>query len=110
MSYKNVDLSIVLKDVARKAVIMEVPSIRRAITYNKDGDVFLKTDGININVSLAATIIEFSSKTFKNIFHPFLFIGNVQIYGNFELESSLHESNSCDGANIWYRGRCSSHC
>lgn len=52
MSYKNVDLSIVLKDVARKAVIMEVPNIRRAITYNKDSDIFLKTDGININVTI----------------------------------------------------------
>lgn len=51
MSYKNVDLSIVLKEVARKAVIVEVPSIRRAITYNRNDDIFLKTDGINIVVS-----------------------------------------------------------
>lgn len=49
MNYKNVDLSIVLKEVAKKSVIIEVPSISRAITYNKDGDIFLKTDGININ-------------------------------------------------------------
>lgn len=47
-TYKNVDLSIVLKEVARKSVIVEVPHIRRAITYNRDDDVFLKTDGINI--------------------------------------------------------------
>lgn len=51
MSYKNVDLSIVLKEVARKAVIVEVPSIKRAITYNRNDDIFLKTDGINIVVS-----------------------------------------------------------
>lgn len=49
MNYKNVDLSIVLKEVAKKSIITEVPSISRAITYNKDGDIFLKTDGININ-------------------------------------------------------------
>lgn len=48
MTYKNVDLSIVLKEVARKSVIVEVPQIRRAITYNRDDDIFLKTDGINI--------------------------------------------------------------
>lgn len=48
MSYKNVDLSIVLKEVARKSVIVEVSQIRRAITYNRDDDIFLKTDGINI--------------------------------------------------------------
>lgn len=51
MSYKNVDLSIVLKDVANKSVITEVPLIKRAITYNKNDDIFLKTDGINITVS-----------------------------------------------------------
>lgn len=50
MSFKNVDLSLVLKEVARKAVIMEVPNIKRAITYNKNNDVYLKTDGINIVV------------------------------------------------------------
>lgn len=48
MTYKNVDLSIVLKEVARESVIVEVPQIRRAITYNRDDDIFLKTDGINI--------------------------------------------------------------
>lgn len=50
MAFKNVDISLVLKDVARKAVIMEVPHIRRAITYNKNSDIYLKTDGINIVV------------------------------------------------------------
>lgn len=59
MSYKNVDLSIVLKEVARKAVIIEVPHIRRAITYNRDGDVFLKTDGINIIVSIEMSAVTF---------------------------------------------------
>lgn len=51
MQYKNVDLSIVLKDVAHKSVVSEVPLIKRAITYNRDNDIFLKTDGINITVS-----------------------------------------------------------
>lgn len=51
MTYKNVDLSIVLKDVAKRSVVSEVPLIKRAITYNKDNDIFLKTDGINIAVS-----------------------------------------------------------
>lgn len=51
MAYKNVDLSIVLKEVAQKSVISEVPLIKRAITYNKNDDIFLKTDGINITVS-----------------------------------------------------------
>lgn len=51
MNYKNVDLSIVLKDVANKSVITEVPLIKRAITYNKNDDIYLKTDGINITVN-----------------------------------------------------------
>lgn len=52
MTYKNVDLSIVLKEVAKKSVISEVPLIKRAITYNKNADIFLKTDGINITVRI----------------------------------------------------------
>lgn len=45
---KNIDLSTILKDVARKSVISEVPLIKRAITYNQQDDLVLKTDGINI--------------------------------------------------------------
>lgn len=52
MSYKNIDISNVLKEAARKSVISEVPLIKRAITYDKNNDIFLKTDGINITVSL----------------------------------------------------------
>ena len=51
MSYKNVDLSSVLKHVAAKAVISEVPLIKRAITYTQGEDLILKTDGINMSVS-----------------------------------------------------------
>lgn len=83
MSFRNIDLSIVLKDVAKKAVITEVPYIRRAITYNKGDDVMLKTDGINMVVrtlvihqlqifqfrkKLLPKIIKFDSKTHVNMF------------------------------------------
>lgn len=52
MTYKNIDISNVLKESARKSVITEIPLIKRAITYNKNNDIFLKTDGINITVSI----------------------------------------------------------
>lgn len=52
MTYKNIDLSIILKEVAKKSIITEVPLIKRAITYQKNDDIFLKTDGINITVRL----------------------------------------------------------
>lgn len=55
MSYKNVDLSIVLKDVAHKSIVSEVPLIKLAITYNKNDDIFLKTDGINITVCVLSS-------------------------------------------------------
>lgn len=48
---KNIDLSSILKDVARKAVISQVPLINRAITYVQNDEIILKTDGINIVVS-----------------------------------------------------------
>lgn len=103
MSYKNVDLSIALKEVARKAVIMEVPNIRRAITYNRDGDIFLKTDGININVSVTfprrLPIIYLPIKIPRFL----LKLGNVQIHGDSESEPSVHQSNSCHGPNVRHR-------
>lgn len=49
---KNIDLSTILKDVARKAIISQVPLINRAITYVQKDEIILKTDGINIVVSI----------------------------------------------------------
>lgn len=52
MSLKNVDLTAILKDVAEKSVLWETENIKRAITYSKDETLMLRTDGINITVSL----------------------------------------------------------
>lgn len=48
MKYKNIDLSTLLREVAKKSVIYEVPQIKRAITYTQNDKLILKTDGINI--------------------------------------------------------------
>ncbi|XP_026481582.1 DNA-directed RNA polymerase I subunit RPA1-like [Ctenocephalides felis] len=49
MHYTKVNLPEILKGLAEKAVIWETPNIKRAITYqNNDGELVLKTDGINI--------------------------------------------------------------
>lgn len=48
MMLKNIDLSTVLKQLATKAVIVEVPHINRAITYMNNDELVLKTEGINI--------------------------------------------------------------
>jgi DNA-directed RNA polymerase I subunit RPA1 len=45
---RKVDLTPVLRDVAAKSVIYEIPHIRRAITYKQNDETILKTDGINI--------------------------------------------------------------
>ncbi|XP_044762771.1 DNA-directed RNA polymerase I subunit RPA1 [Coccinella septempunctata] len=44
----NFDLTSVLKEVAGKSVIWEVPNIKKSITCMKDGVMTLRTDGINI--------------------------------------------------------------
>lgn len=49
---KNIDLSTILKTVSQKAIISEAPLINRAITYTQKDDLVLKTDGINIVVSI----------------------------------------------------------
>lgn len=50
MKYKNLDFSTMLRDIANKAIISQVPLIKRAITYHKNNELYLKTDGINIIV------------------------------------------------------------
>lgn len=52
MKYKNIDFSTILRDIANKAIIFQVPLIKRAITYQKNNDLFIKTDGINIIVRI----------------------------------------------------------
>lgn len=49
---RNIDLTNILKEVAKKSIISEVPLINRAITYTQKSDLILKTDGINIVVCL----------------------------------------------------------
>ncbi|XP_055383331.1 DNA-directed RNA polymerase I subunit RPA1, partial [Condylostylus longicornis] len=48
MKDKIVDISTLLKNLAEKSVVYEVPKIKRAITYTNNDDLILKTDGINI--------------------------------------------------------------
>nr|CAI5850976.1 unnamed protein product [Callosobruchus analis] len=48
LNYKKLDLTGILKDVARRSVVWETPQIKRAITYMKDDKLMLRTDGINI--------------------------------------------------------------
>lgn len=51
--HKKVDLTAMLREVAKKSVLWETPNIKRAITYMKDKKLTLRTDGINIIVSSA---------------------------------------------------------
>uniref|UniRef100_A0A1B0DCX1 DNA-directed RNA polymerase subunit n=1 Tax=Phlebotomus papatasi TaxID=29031 RepID=A0A1B0DCX1_PHLPP len=46
--FKSLDLTAMLREVARKAVIWQVPCITRAITYFQGDQLMLKTQGINI--------------------------------------------------------------
>lgn len=48
IQYKSVDLTNTMREVAAKSVIWEVPKIKRAITYDNNGRLTLKTEGINI--------------------------------------------------------------
>ncbi|KAF7282113.1 hypothetical protein GWI33_003228 [Rhynchophorus ferrugineus] len=48
LNYKKLDLTAILRDVAGKSIIWETSNIKRAITYMKDQEFTLRTDGINI--------------------------------------------------------------
>lgn len=48
----KLDLSTIIRNVANKIVLWEVPCVKRAFIFqNNDGETILKTDGINIVVS-----------------------------------------------------------
>lgn len=52
LDLKKVDMSTVLRDAAKRAVIWQVPMINKAFTYkNAKEELMLKVDGMNIPVS-----------------------------------------------------------
>jgi hypothetical protein len=53
LDLKKVDMSTVLRDSAKRAVIWQVPLINKAFTYrNAKDELMLKVDGMNIPVSV----------------------------------------------------------
>ncbi|XP_055901789.1 DNA-directed RNA polymerase I subunit RPA1 [Eupeodes corollae] len=46
--YRKPDISTIIRELAQKAVIYQVPKIKRAILYKNNEELLLKTDGINI--------------------------------------------------------------
>jgi hypothetical protein len=51
MKFKNIDMTNVLREVAKSAVIWEVPKIKRAFTHKQNDVLVVTTEGINIGVS-----------------------------------------------------------
>jgi hypothetical protein len=57
LDLKKVDMSTVLRDAAKRAVIWQVPMINKAFTYkNAKEELMLKVDGMNIPVSTLISI------------------------------------------------------
>lgn len=48
ISYRNLDMSAIIRETAERAVLWERTNIRRAIVYKKDNRLTLRTDGINL--------------------------------------------------------------
>ena len=70
----KLDLQSILKSVASKTVLWETPHIKRAFTFqNSEGKTILKTDGINVIVSLLNMNGRISFIRFYNTFKTCLF-------------------------------------
>lgn len=70
MKYRDVDISSILREVASKSVIWEVPKIKRAITYTNDKqELVLKTEGINIHEMFKYNDILDLNKLYSNDMH-----------------------------------------
>lgn len=51
MKFKNIDMTNVLREAAKAAIIWQVPKIKRAFTHKQNDVLVVTTDGINIGVS-----------------------------------------------------------
>lgn len=51
MKFKNIDMTNVLREAAKSAIIWQVPKINRAFTHKQNDVLGVTTDGINIGVS-----------------------------------------------------------
>lgn len=69
MKFKNIDLSNLLRNLAKKSIIWEVPHINRAITYMAGDNLMLKTDGINIPAMFKYDKILDLNKLYTNDIH-----------------------------------------
>ncbi|XP_059472140.1 DNA-directed RNA polymerase I subunit RPA1 [Neocloeon triangulifer] len=77
LKYKKVDMSTLLKEVAHKAVIWQVPSINKAFIYkNSKDEMMLKVDGMNIKEMFKYHKILDISRMYVNDIHAF-----AQVYG-----------------------------
>jgi hypothetical protein len=50
IKFRNIDVTNLLRDTARTAVIWQIPKIKRAITFKQNDILSIKTEGINIEV------------------------------------------------------------
>lgn len=70
LAVSKVDMSAILKHLAGKSVIREVPHIKRAITYtNNNNQLILKTEGININEMFQYNEILDLNRLYSNDIH-----------------------------------------
>lgn len=51
IKFKNIDMTNVLREAAKRAIIWQVPKIKRAFTHKQNDLLVVTTDGINIGVS-----------------------------------------------------------
>lgn len=69
MKYKSIDLTNLLRNLAKKSIIWEVSKLNRAITYNANDRLTLKTDGINIQSMFKYDTVLDLNKLYTNDIH-----------------------------------------
>lgn len=51
IKFKNIDMTNVLREAAKRSIIWQIPKIKRAFTHKQNDVLVVTTDGINIGVS-----------------------------------------------------------
>lgn len=76
IKYPFIDLSQILKELAKKAVIYEIPRINRAITFTQNNQLILKTEGVNLQAMFKYDKLLDLNKIYSNDIHAI-----AQTYG-----------------------------
>ncbi|XP_044737511.1 DNA-directed RNA polymerase I subunit RPA1 [Chrysoperla carnea] len=104
LTFKNIDIQAILKDLSMKSIIWQTPLIKRAITYKDEQtqELILRTDGININEMFKYNHILNLNKLYTNDIHKMADVYGIEAAACV-IRKEIKEVFGVYGINVDYR-------